>query len=118
LVVVVNAVSQSVLAIAILLPLAGHFAAMAAERAEFVGAQACAGCHAAQFDAWKGSHHALAMQKASEATVLGDFAEAQFEHFGVTTTFFRDGDKFMVRTDDPDGTLHEYLIAYTWPYCC
>jgi sulfatase-like protein len=41
---------------------------------------------------------ALAMQKATEATVLGDFGGARFEHFGVTTTFFRDGGKFMVRT--------------------
>jgi hypothetical protein len=46
--------------------------------------------------AWKGSHHALAMQKATVATVLGDFADAKLEHFEVSTTFFRDGDKFMV----------------------
>jgi hypothetical protein len=39
---------------------------------------------------------------------------AQLEHFGVTTTFFRDGDKFMVRTDGPDGALREYTIAYTF----
>jgi len=32
------------------------------------------GCHAAEFDAWKGSHHALATQPETEATVLGDFA--------------------------------------------
>jgi predicted CXXCH cytochrome family protein len=54
------------------------------------------------------------MQPANAATVLGDFAGAQFEHFGVTTSFFRDGDKFMVRTDGPDGALHEYPIAYTF----
>ena len=65
-------------------------------------------------DRWKGSHHALAMQPATAATVLGDFADAQLEHFGVTTTFFRDGDKFMVRTDGPDGALHDYAIAYTF----
>jgi len=63
---------------------------------------------------WKGSHHALAMQPAAAPTVLGNFTGAQLEHFGVTTTFFRDGGKFMVRTDGPDGTLHEYSIAYTF----
>jgi predicted CXXCH cytochrome family protein len=88
--------------------------ATADEAASYVGAQTCAGCHSAQFDAWKGSHHALAMQPAAAATVLGDFAGAQLEHFGVTTTFFRDGDRFMVRTDGPDGALHEYPIAYTF----
>ena len=80
----------------------------------YVGAQACAGCHAAETDAWKGSHHALAMQPATEATVLGDFSGAQLEHFGVTTTFYRAGDRFMVRTDGPDGKQHEYPIAYTF----
>jgi hypothetical protein len=88
--------------------------ATADEAASYVGAQTCAGCHSAQFDAWKGSHHALAMQPAAAATVLGDFAGAQLERFGVTTTFFRDGDRFMVRTDGPDGALHEYPIAYTF----
>src|SRR5262249_17146626 len=65
-------------------------------------------------EAWKGSHHALAMQKATEATVLGDFAGAQVEHFGVWTTFFRDREKFMVRTAGPDGALHDYEIADTF----
>ena len=65
-------------------------------------------------DAWKGSHHALAMQKATDATILGDFANARLEHFGVITTFSRAGDKFMVRTDGPDGALHDYEIAYTF----
>jgi predicted CXXCH cytochrome family protein len=89
-------------------------AAAAAEPASYVGAAACAGCHAAQFDAWKGSHHAMAMQPATAATVLGDFSGARLDHFGVTTTFFRDRDKVMVRTDGPDGALHGYPIAYTF----
>jgi Cytochrome c554 and c-prime len=97
-----------------ILSLVGRIPARADELPTFVGAQACAGCHAAEFDAWKGSHHALAMQKATEAAVLGDFAGAPLEHFGVTTRFFRDGDKFMARTDGPDGALHEYPIAYTF----
>src|SRR5713101_5980898 len=88
--------------------------AHADEPAKIVGGQVCSGCHASEAERWKGSHHALAMQKATEATVLGDFADAQLEHFGVTTTFFRDGDRFMVRTDGQDGALHEYPIAYTF----
>jgi predicted CXXCH cytochrome family protein len=98
----------------IMLPFIGRMAAQAEEPSSFVGVPTCAGCHAAQFDAWKNSHHALAMQSATEATVLGDFAGAQLEHFGITTTFFRDGEKFVVRTDGPDGALHEYPVAYTF----
>jgi len=105
---------QAALAVVILLTLPGSMAAGADQPATFVGAQACAGCHAAKFDAWRGSHHALAMQPATAATVVGDFADAKLEHFGVTTTFFRNGDKFMVRSDGPDGTLHDYPIAYTF----
>ncbi len=88
--------------------------ALAEDAARYVGGAACAGCHKAETERWKGSHHALAMQKATEATVLGDFANARLEHFGVTTTFSRDADKFMVRTDGPDGALHDYRIAYTF----
>jgi predicted CXXCH cytochrome family protein len=110
----VSALCAAALAIMMMLPLVGRMAARADEPPTYVGTAACASCHAAEFDAWKGSHHALAMQKATAAVVLGDFAGAQLEHFGVTTRFFRDGDKFMVRTDGPDGALHEYPIAYTF----
>jgi Flp pilus assembly protein TadD len=88
--------------------------AQADDPAHFVGAKACAECHAAETARWKGSHHAQAMQPATPATVLGDFADASFDHAGVVTTFSRVGDKFMVRSDGPDGTLHDYEIAYTF----
>jgi hypothetical protein len=88
--------------------------AHADEPAIYVGGQVCSGCHVAESERWKGSHHALAMQKATEATVLGDFSGAQLKHLGVTTIFFRNGDRFMVRSDGPDGALHEYPIAYTF----
>jgi predicted CXXCH cytochrome family protein len=110
----VSGLYRAVLAVPMMLPIIGSMAVQAEEPPSFVGGKACADCHSAQFDAWKGSHHALAMQKATESTVLGDFAGAELEHFGVTTTFFRNGDKFMVRTDGPDGALHEYPIAYTF----
>ena len=103
--------SRAGLALVIMLSLFGRGAASADEPAAFVGGKVCAGCHAAQFDGWNGSHHALAMQPATAATVLGDFSGVRFEHFGVTTTFFRDGDKLMVRTDGPDGALHQYSIT-------
>jgi cytochrome c553 len=57
-----SALCQAALAAAVMLTLAGPMAASADQPATFVGGQACAGCHTAQFDAWKDSHHALAMQ--------------------------------------------------------
>ncbi|HTO75895.1 MAG TPA: tetratricopeptide repeat protein [Thermoanaerobaculia bacterium] len=89
-------------------------AAPPAPAAVFVGRPACEKCHAEEARRWAGSHHALAMQPADEKTVLGDFHDARFTHFGVTSTFFRRGGKFFARTDGPDGRLHDYEIAYTF----
>ena len=76
-----------------------------------VGAETCKTCHESEFKAWSGSHHDLAMQEATAATVLGNFADAKFRHKGVESTFFKRGDKFMVRTDGPDGKLADYEIS-------
>lgn len=80
----------------------------------FVGAAACVGCHADAAAAWRGSQHAVALQPATAATVLGDFRDARFTYAGVASRFSRKGDDFMVRTDGPDGKLADYRIAYTF----
>ena len=82
--------------------------------AAFVGRAVCEKCHAEETRRWRGSHHDLAMQEASEQTVVGNFENASFTHFGVTSMFFRRDGKFFVRTDGPDGRLTEYPIAYTF----
>jgi predicted CXXCH cytochrome family protein len=82
--------------------------------AKFVGAAECATCHQHENELWHGSHHQLAMQPATDSTVLGDFNHASFDNNGVTSNFFRKGSKFMVRTDGPDGALHDYEIGYTF----
>ena len=81
---------------------------------KFVGANQCVTCHEQENVRWLGSHHQLAMQPASNPTVLGDFNHASFNNNGITSTFFRSGPKFMVRTDGPDGALHDYEIKYTF----
>ena len=88
--------------------------AQASSSAKYVGTGACAVCHQEQAQLWKSSHHALAMEKATPGTVLGDFSGASVENFDVVSTFSRIGDKFMVRTDGPDGNLHDYQIEYTF----
>jgi predicted CXXCH cytochrome family protein len=82
--------------------------------AKFVGSAACATCHRREDALWRGSHHQLAMQRPTSSTVLGDFNHATFSNRGVTSTFFRNGSKFMVRTEGPDGALHDYEITYTF----
>jgi hypothetical protein len=82
--------------------------------ASYVGGKACAGCHAKEFEAWRGSHHDLAMQEASDKTVLGNFANAKFNYAGITSTFFKRDGKFFVNTDGPDGKLADFEIKYTF----
>ena len=81
---------------------------------DYVGTESCAACHAEAFERWSGSHHALAMQPASEATVVGDFEDARFAKDGPTTRFHRDGDAFLVDTEGPAGTIETYRIGYTF----
>ncbi|MBL8658727.1 MAG: tetratricopeptide repeat protein [Rhodospirillales bacterium] len=85
-----------------------------ATAAAFVGSAACAGCHQAEATAWRGSHHDLAMQKATESSVLGDFSGATFTYGDITSRFFKRDGKFFVNTDGPDGKLADFEIRYTF----
>ena len=95
-------------------PVVSNQGPAAAAAPDHVGAKACVRCHKAQYDAWSGSHHELAMQHASAGAVLGDFSNARYTRNGVTTTFAKRGDRFYVNTDGPDGKLHDYEIRYTF----
>jgi hypothetical protein len=79
-----------------------------------VGAQVCAQCHTKEAQRWRGSHHDLAMQPATDASVVADFKDRRFVYAGVTSTFSRRDGKFVVRTDGPDGSLRDYEIKYTF----
>jgi hypothetical protein len=82
--------------------------------AEYIGDKACAQCHKTEHQSWHGSDHDLAMQKATERSVLGDFNHTSFSYNGIVTTFFKKEGKFMVRTDGPDGKLHDYEVTHTF----
>ncbi|WP_375740627.1 multiheme c-type cytochrome [Pseudomonas boanensis] len=73
----------------------------------------CSGCHSPQTKAWQGTHHQLAMQAASESSVLGDFNDARFQEGEDTTRFFRKDGGFWINTKGPDGTLADFKVAYT-----
>ncbi len=83
-------------------------------QATYVTSAKCVSCHSEQGDLWRGSHHDLAMQEVSKSSVLGDFSGTSLEHFGVTTTFERRDDRWVVSTDGKDGKLAEFDVAYTF----
>ncbi len=85
-------------------------------QATYVGREACAKCHQEEHAEWTGSHHDHAMELATDQTVLGDFNDAVFEKAGVTTRFFRDGKRYMVNTEGPDGEFQDFEVKYTFGY--
>jgi predicted CXXCH cytochrome family protein len=80
----------------------------------YVGATVCADCHESEAALWQGSHHDLAMQVANTNTVLGDFADSEYEHNGVLTRFFSEDNSLWVETDGPDGELAKFPVAYAF----
>ena len=80
----------------------------------YVGAARCADCHAAETAAWRGSHHDRAMEEPSPESVLGDFDDARFEHFGVTSRFFRRDGRYLVETENADGIASEFDVSWTF----
>ncbi|MND69046.1 Beta-barrel assembly-enhancing protease [compost metagenome] len=85
-----------------------------AQPASMVQEGQCAGCHVQQARDWQGSHHQLAMQEASEASVLGDFDDASFKDDKETTRFFRKDGGFWVNTPGADGKAADFRVAYAF----
>ncbi len=82
--------------------------------AQYMGRETCKECHEKEYNLFQGSDHDMAMDTATEETVLGDFNDVSFTHFGVTSRFYRSDGKFMVHTEGPDGSLEDYQIDYVF----
>ena len=82
--------------------------------AEYMGREKCKACHEKEYNLFQGSDHDMAMDEATEETVLGDFNDVSFTHFGVTSRFFRSEGKFMVNTEGPEGTMVDYQVDYVF----
>jgi predicted CXXCH cytochrome family protein len=80
----------------------------------FVGSQTCSGCHAAEANLWRSSHHKQAMAHATKQSVLGDFNDSSFDYGGVHSRFFSKAGKFFVETDGPNGKLSTFEVSYTF----
>ncbi len=79
-----------------------------------MGQASCIKCHAEESQKWKNSHHDLAMQLATDETVLADFNNVEVTHHSVTSRMFRDGQRFMVNTEGPDGQLRDFEVKYVF----
>lgn len=54
------------------------------------------------------------MQHANDESVLGNFDSAKFQYHAISTTFFRDGERFLVNIDGPDGELQDFEVKFTF----
>ncbi len=84
--------------------------------AQFVGRQTCIECHKKEDDLWLGSHHDMAMDSATDKTVLGNFDDFEFVHKGLTHRMFRKDGMFYVNTQGPTGKFENFQITYTFGY--
>jgi tetratricopeptide (TPR) repeat protein len=82
----------------------------------YVGDSKCQSCHAKEFDLWKSSDHYKAMLPANDTTVVGNFSNSSFTADGVTSHFFRKDGKYIINTQGPDGSNHDYEVLYTFGY--
>jgi len=87
---------------------------LSADSLVFVGRQACMDCHKKEYNLWQDSHHDLAMQIVNDTTVLGNFNDASFTHFGITSKFYKKEGKYYVYTEGSSGNLEEFEIAYVF----
>ena len=83
-------------------------------QATYVGQAKCVDCHKEETQNWTNSHHDLAMQVATDETVLADFNNAELTHHGITSRMFRDGKRFIVNTEGPDGSMQDFEVKYAF----
>lgn len=84
------------------------------QTAEYRGRESCKECHEKEFNLFQGSDHDMAMDTAIAETVLGDFSDVSYTHFGVTSRFYMSDGKYMVNTEGPEGEMEDYQVSYVF----
>jgi tetratricopeptide (TPR) repeat protein len=84
------------------------------QTAEYIGRESCKECHEKEYNLFQGSDHDMAMDVASAETVLGNFNDVTFTHFGITSRFFMSDDKYMVNTEGPEGVMTDFEVSYVF----
>jgi predicted CXXCH cytochrome family protein len=81
--------------------------------ATVVGATACASCHQAQFDIWKGGRHSKMVQPATSASVRGDFSSGPVTLRGSAYRFRAEKGQFYITESYLTGKEQEHRVEYT-----
>ncbi|MCF7499978.1 tetratricopeptide repeat protein [Pseudoalteromonas sp. L1] len=76
----------------------------------------CANCHQSQVQDWQSSHHFHAMERATAATVLGNFNDQTLEYEGQQARFYKQNQQLFISMPNLDGKLTDYPVLYTFGY--
>jgi predicted CXXCH cytochrome family protein len=87
-----------------------------AEHDKLIGSGECKSCHQNEYNDWLKSDHYLAIQVATDSTVLGNFNHTEYRADGVTNKFFMQNGKYFINTQGDDGNNHDYEVKYTFGY--
>jgi predicted CXXCH cytochrome family protein len=83
----------------------------------YVGSDACAPCHEAQYKPWKETLHSRMEQPATPSSVIGQFTReghvVKAEAAGKKIVMLRDGDRFFIQAPDAAGKPQRYPIERT-----
>lgn len=92
------------------------FGSISQAETAYIGSEACGNCHQQALEDWQQSHHRQAMRSATSDSVLGNFDNSVFDHYGQRTEFYKKGGRYFVRTDNASGEMQEFAIAYTFGF--
>ena len=84
------------------------------ESAPYVGSEQCKTCHSEIYNSWSQSHHGLAMQKATDETVLGNFNNFEFRYFDEENLFYKKNGHFWVSIKSNQDQIENYKISYVF----
>jgi len=79
----------------------------------YVGAAACAKCHAEVQHTWASSRHSKMLQPASTATVKGDFTRGQVQLRGLSYRFRQQAGTYYITESYLTGKEQEHRVDYT-----
>lgn len=81
----------------------------------YVAEAECVSCHQPQAELHARSHHAQAMMVAGESSVQARFPSV-YTGPGPQARFVRDGGRYLVEIEGPDGKPGRFVIAYTFGF--
>ena len=81
--------------------------------ATYVGAAACAKCHASEFRTWSGSRHSKMVQAATPSSVQGDFTRGKVELRGAPYAFRERDGAYYITESYLTGKPQEHRVEYT-----